>query len=93
MGSVRIIETDAMAEKVSVEGNKADIFIGIPEYFDGILDLDLTNDPDSWEYPQLEVISKGVGEDKRWRIKGKLGTGQGPLVQVVNTQGYVQIGN
>lgn len=94
MGSMRIIEADAMANKISIEGNKGDIFIGVPDYFDGQIELDLTNDPTALEYPKtMEILQTGVGQDKRLRIKGKLGTGDGPLVQVTNTQGFVQIGN
>ncbi len=94
MGSLRIIEADAMANKISIEANKADIFVGVPDYFDGQVELDLTNDPTALEYPKtMEIMQTGVDGDKRLIIKGKLGTGDGPLVQVTNTQGFVQIGN
>ena len=94
MGSLRIIETDVMAEKISIEANKADIFLGIDDLFDGRLNLDITNDPSMFEYPKsMTVLSTNVGDDKRLHIKGEMGSGLGPIVQITNTQGFVQIGN
>ena len=80
--------------KISIEANKADIFLGMDDLFDGRLNLDITNDPTLVEYPKsMKVLSTNVGDDKRLHIKGEMGSGMGPVVQISNTQGYVQIGN
>lgn len=94
LGTIRVKETDTTAEKINLEGNKTEIFIGLDGFFNGKLELDVNNDPRLLEYPQdMEIVSSGVGDDKRLRITGKFGEGDQTLVSVKSVSGYVQIGN
>ena len=94
LGTIRVKETDTTAEKINLEGNKTEIFIGLDDFFDGKIELDVNNDPRYLEYPQeMEIVSTGVGEDKRLRITGRFGEGEQTLVSVKSVFGYVQIGN
>lgn len=94
LGTIRVKEANTSAENINLEGNKTEIYIGLDDFFEGKVELDVNDDPRLLEYPRdMEIVSSGVGDDKRLHISGKFGDGAQTLVSIKSVSGYVQIGN
>lgn len=92
-GTVRIQDIGEEVERIDIEGNKTDIIINIPPDFAGRFHIDV-DDEESITYPDdMYIVSKGVGEDKRLKLNGSMGSHAGTEISVDTTNGYVEIGN
>ena len=92
-GSVRIQEVSAEADRVSIDGTKTSIVLGLPVDFAGRFDMDVDGEQ-NLSYPkEMFIVSANLNEEKRLNVQGSMGKDAGTLISISSTSGAVKIGN
>lgn len=89
-GSVRIKEIDASSEKINLEGNRTDFRIGFSTFFNGDIQVAVSDEEDFMFAEKFQLESRGVDDKGFWKGIGFLGEKGQTQVSIISENGVVE---
>jgi hypothetical protein len=92
-GTLRVMQVAQGAERVSIDGSKTQVILGLAPGFSGRFDLDVDGEGELSLPKDMNVAKRAVTEDKRLSVQGTMGAQGGTIVSISSASGFVQIGD